>query len=147
MKKNVILLCGLMILASVSMAQKKRPVYISFNLTEDHSGKVEVSKLGDKTGSTMPVIYLFQTATDQLLFNVIDTANYCIIDSVQVKKLDVKSPEWMVDKENFDRDMKPKDKRYNHICMIEKIDDNTFKIIEVVSYIGDIFFAPERRKN
>lgn len=94
-------------------------------------------------------IYVFEIwePRKRALFNTVDREVYKIVDSVYVKQLDVKPPEWGINIENYATDMNYVSTKYKHIYFVEKIDGNQFKIIEVVSYIGEIFFAPERKKH
>ncbi len=82
------------------------------------------------------------------LYTTFNKHKYRLVDSVFVQNLSVQPSDWLIDISNFapDQDL-IKSKKYNQVFILEKTDENTYKMIEIVGYIGDIFFAPERRKN
>ena len=82
------------------------------------------------------------------LYNAVDKSSFQLVDSCFVQKLTIHPSDWLTDMKNFDPDKDLiRSKKYDHVYILEKISENNYKITEIVCYIGDIFFAPERRKN
>lgn len=117
----------------------KPDVYVYFDEFED--GKVGMFKL-DRGVSEDPDIYIYEINASQLLFNTVDKKKYEIVDSCFVGDLNLKSPEWGSKETNYELDLNSVSRKYEHIYFVEKLAENKYKIIEVVPYIGSIFFAP-----
>ncbi|MFC3196942.1 hypothetical protein ACFOET_04875 [Parapedobacter deserti] len=118
---------------------EKTSVYVYFDEYDD--GEVAMYKLVDKNIKE-PDIYIFDLNGSRLSFNTVSKEDYKIVDSCFLKKRAVKSPDWGVEVENYGLNLDAKSTKYEHIYFADKVGDNQFKIVEVVPYIGSIFFAP-----
>ncbi|MFC3196944.1 hypothetical protein ACFOET_04885 [Parapedobacter deserti] len=119
---------------------EKTNVYVYFD--EYDGGEVAMYKL-ERKDIKEPDIYIYETEKlSLLLFNTVDKKNHKIVDSCFVKKLDLKSPKWGANSDNYGLDLNSVSTKYKHIYFVDKLADNKYKIVEVVHYIGSIFFAP-----
>jgi|GEM_PF-3871592 len=153
--KLFFLLILLLALPSIPVFAQDRPiVYMLFDEQPD-SGQVKMFE--SATGNTR--LYAYSDFSSEIPkrrhFNAVDSSIYRIVDSIYLKQLIIKQPSWHFTKNedegfwhDFDSQGNLTDKKspFKKAFIVEKINDNTFKIIQVVPFMGSIFYAPVRRQ-
>jgi hypothetical protein len=150
--KNMIWTVILFIGALSAQAQKKSDGYAFFEDKGVVDG-IHMKKL------KLPDALIYAYSKDEgdhwgkrVHFDVVDSTKFCTVDSNHVKVLNVLKPKEVIEPDfdlghDWDSNGNFKDAKatFSKFFVVQQLDSNSFKIIQVVPYIGDVFYAPKKK--